>query len=338
MRKRGFTIAILFVLGLKLALATGAGNVAVTWIENAVTSGSLISASLRHEYGEPALETIAEIEPTPEPTQSPIILETSPFPTPEPTSTPEIVTTHIYNDVSIDNNTSFSVDAEALMQAGLSQTLPSEGVQILIIHTHGTESYTPEAGADYEESDYARTINAEYNVIKLGDILTEKFTQMGLCVIHDREYYDYPSYTGSYTRSEEAITSYLAQYPEIAVVIDIHRDAIGDGDVVYKTAAEIPNVLSSQLMFVMGTGENGLYHPQWQENLKLALAMQEALDEKYPSLMRPLVLAQERYNQQLTTGSMILEVGSNGNTISEAIVAIELFAEVAGPMLLELVE
>lgn len=91
-------------------------------------------------------------------------------------------------------------------------------------------------------------------------------------------------------------------------------------------------------MLVMGTGENGLEHPYWRENLKLALAMQKAMDDKYPTLTRPINLAQERYNQHLTQGSLILEVGSSGNTLSEALCAVELFADAVAPLLLSLVE
>lgn len=339
MRKRGFTFIILIVAALQLALAAGAGSYAVDWLERAVSSGSLISASIISEHGSPNFEDVVPQEATPavaSPEPSITITELTPVPTPSPS--PEIIETSIYSDVEIDNNTTYIIDTQSLLSEGLSQSLPTDAPQVLIIHTHGTESYTAEGEGLYEESDYARTTNAEYNVIKVGDVLAEKLSEQGLIVLHDTEYYDYPSYTGSYSRSEVAISSYLEQYPSIAIVIDLHRDAIGDGEVVYKTKAEIPDVTSSQLMLVLGTGENGLSHPNWEENLKLGLALQSVASEKYPTLMRPLLLCQERYNQQLTTGSIILEVGSNGNYISEAIVAVELFADAIAPVLLSLVE
>ena len=156
-------------------------------------------------------------------------------------------------------------------------------------------------------------------------------------MLHDREIYDYPSYTGSYNRSGAAIEAYLAQYPDIAIVIDLHRDALGDGDVTYKTMAELDGQVSSQLMMLVGTGESGLYHPNWQENLRLALYLQQAVNAKYPTLARPISVVKERYNQHLSTGSFILEVGSNGNSLQEAITAVRLFADAAGPALKELV-
>jgi stage II sporulation protein P len=174
--------------------------------------------------------------------------------------------------------------------------------------------------------------------VRVGDELAKAFEEYGLNVIHDRGIYDYPSYTGSYNRSCTAIESYLEQYPDIAIVIDIHRDALGDGDVIYKTMAEVEGESLSQVMMLVGTGENGLEHPNWKENLKLALRIQSAVTDAYPTLARPVALKKERYNQHLTNGSLILEVGSSGNTLEEALGAIRLYAKAAAPVLLDLVE
>ena len=208
---------------------------------------------------------------------------------------------------------------------------------MLIVHTHGSEAYTPTRADKYEESDAGRTEDKSFNVIRVGDELAEALTERGVSVVHDREIYDYPSYTGSYSRSGASVESYLAQYPSIAVVIDLHRDALGDGEVTYKTVAELDGQASSQLMMLVGTGESGLYHPNWQENLRLALYLQQAVNAKYPTLARPISVVKERYNQHLSTGSFILEVGSNGNSLQEAITAVRLFADAASPALKELV-
>ena len=129
------------------------------------------------------------------------------------------------------------------------------------------------------------------------------------------------------------IEAYLAEYPDIALVLDVHRDAIGDESTVYKTCAAGSGM--AQVMLVCGTDEY-LEHPLWRENLKLALAMQAAAVSANGALMRPIHLASERYNQQYTTGSLIIEVGTNGNTLSEAIAAAELFGRAAGEMLASL--
>ena len=156
-------------------------------------------------------------------------------------------------------------------------------------------------------------------------------------MLHDTELYDYPSYDGAYARSGEAIERYLAEYPNIAVVIDLHRDALGTEETIYKTVTDTGETSSAQLMFVMGTDES-LEHPDWRENLKLALTLQQAAEVQYPSLMRPVDLSCWRYNQQYTQGSMILEVGTCGNSLAEALEAVERFAAVAGPMLAGCVE
>ena len=248
----------------------------------------------------------------------------------------QIQETTITGGLSIKNETSYDIDLSGMLAAGSQVKLPAGEPQILIIHTHSSEAYTP-AGLDrYEASDTNRTEDTDYNIVRIGDELTALFQQAGLNVIHDREIYDYPSYTGSYERSGAAVQSYLEQYPNIAVVLDIHRDALGANGVVYKTMAEESGVCASQVMLLVGTDDSGLYHPNWRSNLSLALYLQNAVSAVHPTLMRPVALVQQRYNQHLTGGSLILEVGSSGNTLQEALAAIRLFADAAAPALLAL--
>lgn len=250
----------------------------------------------------------------------------------------QIQETTISGGLSIKNETSYDIDVSGILLEGSQVRLPDGEPQILIVHTHSSEAYTP-AGLDrYEASDTNRTEDKEYNIVRVGDELTALLQQAGLNVIHDREIYDYPSYTGSYERSGAAVQSYLEQYPSIAVVIDMHRDALGANGVVYKTMAEESGVCASQVMLLVGTDDSGLYHPNWRSNLSLALYLQNAVSAVHPTLMRPVALVQQRYNQHLTGGSLILEVGSSGNTLQEALAAIRLFADAAAPALLALVE
>ena len=157
-------------------------------------------------------------------------------------------------------------------------------------------------------------------------------------MLHDRGIYDYPSYTGSYNRAGAAIEQYLESCPGIRIVLDIHRDALGENGVVYKTMAEEEGTTASQIMLLVGTDESGLEHPDWRGNLALALYLQNAVNSACPTLMRPVNLVPQRYNQQLTPGSLIVEVGSSGNTLREALNAIRLFGRAAAPALAELVE
>ena len=252
-----------------------------------------------------------------------------------PLAWPEIRSFTDCAGVRLRNTTGFSVDLPALLAEPLPQTLSSDGAQILIIHTHGTEAYTPTEDAPYVESDPYRTTDADNSVVHIGDVLAAELEEAGLRVVHDRAFYDYPSYTSSYTLCGEAIARNLTENPTISVVIDLHRDALGDDSVIYRTCTA--DAAAAQLMLVVGTGENGLSHPRWRDNLKLALALQSAAERDTPTLMRTLQLVPERYNQQLTTGSFILEVGTTGNTLSEAEEAVRRFAASAAPLFLSLV-
>lgn len=250
----------------------------------------------------------------------------------------EALETTIAGGLTVKNMTDYEIDTASAALAGPGLSLSSEGPQVLIIHTHSSEAYTP-AGLDrYEASDSFRTEDTEYNIIRVGDELTALFQAAGLNVIHDRGIYDYPSYTGSYGRSALAVEAYLRDYPSIAIVLDVHRDALGSGDVVYKTMAEESGTCASQVMLLVGTDGSGLAHPHWRRNLALALYMQKAVNDSYPTLMRPVQLVQQRYNQHLTTGSLIIEVGSNGNTLREALAAARLFSSAVAPALTKLIE
>ena len=356
--RRTITGAVLVGLALRLAMLAGAGEVLGAWVQERAADGRLISATLSLELGGAGQEQPEDTEgapASPEAEQAevqkmtaeeiirPMLVTVTP-PTereeedePEEDE-PEIRSATISAGVSLDNNTGFDVDLEALAAEGLNLTLKRNAPQVLIVHTHSSEAYTQESYNRYEESDPYRTEDKNYSVVRVGDALAEKLGGYGLNVLHDREIYDYPSYTGSYNRSGAAVEQYLAQYPGIAVVIDLHRDALGSGDVVYKTKADLTGKSSAQVLFIVGTGENGLYHPNWRENLKLALYLQSAMDSRYPTLARPVSLVKERYNQHLSSGMLILEVGSTGNTLNEAIMAAELFGECAGPALAGLIE
>lgn len=276
--------------------------------------------------------------PSPNPLPSYMPENTAPpeftFPTQENT----IMETYIPGGMSIKNNTDYEIDVTEYLSLGPQIKLPSEGPQILIMHTHGSEAYTP-AGLDrYEESDDRRTEDVEFNVIRIGAELAKLLEEQGLSVIHDPQIHDYPSYTGSYTRSEQAIQKHLSENPGIAVVLDIHRDALDSNGVIYKTMADESGVCASQIMMLCGSNASGLQHDNWQKNFSLAVYLQQAVNAEYPTLMRPVSLVKERYNTHLTTGSLIVEVGSSGNTLQEALAAIRLFAQSVGPALKDLVD
>ncbi len=264
--------------------------------------------------------------------------EELPAPPPLPEPDGSVRETTITGGLAVKNETGYEIDLAGLLAAGTALRLPAEGAQILIVHTHGSEAYTP-AGLDrYEASDSHRTQDERCSVIRVGDELAAVWTEAGLRVRHDRGVYDYPSYTGSYARSGAAVEAALAEEPGIAVVIDLHRDALGSGDVTYKIMAEESGTVASQLMLLVGTDAGGLEHPGWRGNLAFALYLQRAADAAYPTLMRPVELVPQRYNQHLSPGMLILEVGSDGNTLQEALAAVRLFGRATAPALLALVD
>ena len=206
--------------------------------------------------------------------------------------------------------------------------LTGEGPQILILHSHGSEAYTPVSGTEVVWSGDSRTTDFRYGVVKAGDEMASIFADAGISVIHDRTLYDYPDYTGSYDRSLSAIQSYLAQYPTIKFILDVHRDYISDSNGnPYKVVSEIDGLgTAAQMTLVMGSDGSGAAHPDWMENLKLAVAIQEQILTDYPTLMRPILLRKSRYNQHATTGSLLVEVGTAGNAPEEAFLSARLFA------------
>lgn len=229
--------------------------------------------------------------------------------------------------VYISNSTKYTLSNEELLKP-FGAELTGEAPQILILHSHGSEAYTPAADDGIVWSGECRTTDTRYNVVRMGDAMAEVFGQAGISVLHDRTLYDYPEYAGSYDRSLAAIDRYLKEYPSIRFVLDVHRDAIetSSGSQV-KVISEIDGQgTASQLTLVVGSDGGGLSHPDWMENLRLAVAIQEQVLTDYPTLMRPLLLRNSRYNQHATTGSLLVEVGTAGNAPEEAELAARLFA------------
>lgn len=235
--------------------------------------------------------------------------------------------------IGVDNHTEGkSVDVSKLLNASVPLTLqPAEnGPQILIMHTHATESYTMSGDDIYTETDNSRTTDENYNMIRVGEEMKAVFESYGLSVVHDKTTYDYPSYNGSYGRSLAGIQSYLKKYPTISVVLDVHRDAlIGSDGTAYAKTTEIDGERVAQVMLVVGTNDSGLDHPDWKNNMTLAVRLQAAMLAIDGTLPRNIDLRSQRFNQHLTAGSLLVEVGTSGNTLQEALAGARLFAQAA---------
>ena len=212
-------------------------------------------------------------------------------------------------------------DIPALLAQPLRWNLRGEEPTVLIVHTHTTESYT-RVDEPYTESAAWRTADEDYNMVAIGEIVKDILEENGIPVIHDRELHDYPSYNGSYTRTRRVIQDYVNQYPSIQLILDLHRDAAGEGSNQMRTSATVDGEPSAQLMLVMGTN-----YDSYPENLSLALKLHAQLELQSPGITRPLQLRAARFNQDLCPGSLLVEVGAAGNTHPEARRAAEQLAE-----------
>ncbi len=217
--------------------------------------------------------------------------------------------------LKINNATNYDVDLDAMCADKLAIT-PEDGKPlVLIMHTHTTECYC----GDEMSGETERNTDENVNVIAVGNEIENVLTSYGIGVIHDKTYHDYPSYQSSYTRALSTIESVLKENPSIQVVLDVHRDAFvySDGSRL-RVACEQNGVPTAQVMLVVGTNSMGLWHDNWRDNLTFAAKIQNSAEIMYPGLMRPVNLRTERFNGHTTRGSLILEVGSNGNTLDEA--------------------
>ncbi len=239
-------------------------------------------------------------------------------------------------EVYIRNDTSFEAEPEEILQRNVRISASPSGVSVVVVHTHGTEAYTQDVGYTYTESDSFRTTDSEKNVVRVGEELCRELESRSIKTAHYTDYCDYPNYAGAYDRSFDLIEKALSEHPEARVVIDLHRDAIlsADGSY-YRTQAIIEGETSAQIEFVCGTDGGGLSHPGWRDNLSFQLYLQQRIESMYPGLMRPLNLRKARFNQHFRTGSMLVEVGSCGNTLSEALTAVRFFARALSEVLSE---
>lgn len=229
-------------------------------------------------------------------------------------------------EVKISNSTDFNISPESFF--GAAPHFLGENFSVLIVHTHTTESYTPSEKYRYTPSDTDRTTDKNFNMVRVGDEIEKVLKENGINVYHDTTMNDYPSYNGSYGRSASNISNYIKNDPSIKVVLDVHRDAIeGQNGEKIKYSSSVNGEEAASVMLVVGSNLSGLEHSNWKENMRFAVQLQSHISSMFPSLMRPINFRSQRFNQQLAPGGIIVEVGTNGNTLDEAILGGRLFAE-----------
>lgn len=207
---------------------------------------------------------------------------------------------------------------------------------ILVYHSHTTESYTLLDAGYYTESFDLRSNENNKNMVRVGDELCEYLEKMGFGVIHDTVIHD-ENYTGAYASSRKSIEEYLEKYPSIEITIDVHRDDITyDNNTKVKPTATIDGKKAARMMIIAGAEYGRIEnYPDWEYNLRFALAVQNKVAEKYEGLMRPVLFSERKYNMDETRNSFLLEVGTDANTLDEACYSARLFATALGELLQE---
>lgn len=231
---------------------------------------------------------------------------------------------------ALSNETNFKVDIGPLLEntpKSLENIPATSEPLVLILHTHGCESYSQYETA-YPEGVETRSEDTGKNVVQTGKVIAETLSDFGIPAVHCETLHDKESFINAYSESAKSVKEYLEQYPSIKFVLDVHRDAIvrDDGESI-SACTEIAGQDFAQIMFVVGSNEQGHNHPLWKDNLSLALHLQQSISETYPSLCRSINLRSVPFNQQLSDGYLLVEIGTSANTLDEALRSARAFGQ-----------
>lgn len=244
--------------------------------------------------------------------------------------------TDVYQNVAVRNVTeSHSINiAECLSASCVLDTADRSQPLVLIYHTHTTESYEMLDRGWYSDSFPTRSSSETTNMVRVGDAICAQLTAAGYSVIHDRQIHD-TSYTGSYARSREAIEAYKEKYPSLQVIIDVHRDGIKTSDgTKTKPVATINGKKAAQIMIIAGCEDGKITEfPGWENNLNFAVQLQKHAEDMYPGLMRPIYFSPRKYNMDTSPCGILLEMGSDANTLDEAVYSGALIGDALASLL-----
>lgn len=235
----------------------------------------------------------------------------------------------------VKNNTGLDYDFDSALNSELPFDVDSNGTaQVLIYHTHTSESYMDEDVDYFYESYYSRTQNNDYNVTAVGDAITDVLNKRGIKTMHDTTVHD-STYSGSYDRSAQTVESIMETNTDIKVIIDIHRDAIGTETQKVKPVFTYDGKQGAQIMILSGCDtDDEMNFLSWENNLNFALKIQNKAEEMYPGMTRPLNFGYFAYNEYICDGSLLIEIGTDANTIEEA----EYSGELLGNVLYEVLK
>lgn len=236
------------------------------------------------------------------------------------------------NDTSLSQN-----DITKVLKQPMSITLEdTKEPQVLIYHTHATESFSPYDSEIYDKRYNWRSTDNNNNMVAVGAVMAQALRDKGIGVVQDTSQHDYPSYNGSYANSYRSVKDYLIHYPTIKIVLDLHRDAIErDNGLIVKPTIEIDGKKYSQLMIISNCDDGSGLIPNWRENLRFAATLCDRLELNNPQITRPILFSYRKYNQQLSTGALLLEFGSHANTLEESKRTATLVGEALAEILLD---
>lgn len=242
----------------------------------------------------------------------------------------------VRNCTELDND---FVKAESEIPTEIKLEAYSDQPQVLIMHTHTTESYLVGNG-EYQDEDYTcRTTDPTQSVVAVGQKISEKLAEKGICVIHDGTLHDRADFNKAYAYSEETVTQILNKYPSIKVVFDVHRDGIVESDGTPVAAVNTINGKEAAQVMIISAATDGYYYvPNYLQNFHFACLLQQYMESTNPGITRPVLFQYCNYNQHLTTGSLLLEIGSQGNTLEQALYTGELIGESIGNALRSICE
>jgi stage II sporulation protein P len=229
-----------------------------------------------------------------------------------------IVRTDLHSSQGVRNSSMMEFDAAALMQEPLDLGEKRDGPQVLIFHTHSREAYNA-TGEVFAAPDVTHSNDITQSVVAVGAILAQTLEAGGIEVIHCTDIFD-TTYTGAYSRSDAAVAAILEQYPSIRVVLDLHRDAVytSEGGK-YRPVVEKDGMDVAQIMMIAGTGnDDDDVNPHWQDNVRFGLTLQSEVEAICPGITRAMMVRTSTYNQNRSKGALLIEVGTTGNTLTEA--------------------
>ncbi len=243
--------------------------------------------------------------------------------------------TLIYGNVKVDNKTDRTISLEKLLgETPEYGTINENKPSILVYHTHTTEGYEMLDLGWYAKEYNSRTKDSSKNMVRVGEELVKTLEKAGFNVIHDKNIYD-ESYDGAYSRSRVSVEKYLKKYPSITITLDVHRDAIHyDDGTKCKPTATVNGKKAAQVMIISGNEGNGVKgFSQWYHNLVFATHLQNSVEEKFSGLMRPIFYCNRKYNMDVTPCSLLLEFGTDANTLEEAVYSAQLIGSALADLL-----